>query len=177
MFAVILGLAQLVPQFDQINSVRISFEATEGSCVVHAVVRGISGKTKPVSQSVSFGTAPGAGALRAHVLDHGKLAVYHRHELSRFNVLVGLILRNHQLVVDDQYSDSIYKTLPKLLQKKSIPDNVSLESVKGGVVKLNFQSRDERDGIRATFRVHQLHWTCLSAKYWRDKSWNGIRQF
>ena len=173
----LIPLMQEPPRFDCIQAIRISFEETEDSCIVHAAVTGIAGKANPVTQSVSLGSAPGAGANRAYVLDHGKLGIYNRHELSRFNVLVGIVVRDHNLVVDDQYSETVYKTLPVALQKKSNSDNVSLDSVKGDVVKLNFRTRDERDGVKATFRVHNLRWKCLEAKYWRDKSWNGVRQF
>ena len=79
--------------------------------------------------------------------------------------------------MDEELADHLFSRLPARLQKQSQSDNVAIVSTHADQIKLNFVTRDERDGVKAIFRLKKLKWTFVSAKYWQYPWWNGKRNF
>lgn len=173
----LLDSEKVASNFDKIKSLLVTRPDKESAIeVIH--VTGLDGKRHPVTASYAFEAMnDGAGSNSVYVLSDGKTAFYRYHVMSRVNDLVVFTVKGQDLLVSRDFTDTLFDLLPKRLVKDQVPDNVAVENVHGDLVKLNFVSRDERDGIKATFQVKGLKWTLQSAKYWRDKGWNGVRNF
>ena len=164
----------------RITSVQIHYKRVGDGNSATATVFARSIKGHLFNQDFQLDTYPGgAGNLRPVILDHGQVAIFTRHQMSRFNVIVGLTLDNVEIKVDENYNEKLFAAIPAVVRAKAklIPDNAQIKRVSKGRVLVNFENRDEKDGVNATFRVKNGKWTCLMAKYWRDKAWDGIRRF
>ena len=163
---------------DRIISISLSDKRAGDGYSLSAVVRGVTASGVSVKRVVDLGTCPGAASYsKVKVLDRGRVAIFWRHMMARYNFVTELFIRNHHVESEEECSESLFLQLPKNLQSRSLDNNVMLEKVKGNDVTLNYWTRDERDGVKATFRVSNRKWKCVGAKYWRDKRWNGVRNF
>lgn len=163
---------------ERIISVSLADNRAGDGNSLSAVVRGVTKTGSSVKQVVDLGTCPGAASYsRVKILDRGRIAVFRRHMMSRFNFVSELSVRNHHLQTEQERSVPLFLLLPDAMQKRSIDSNVMMERVKGNEITLNYWTRDERDGVRAMFKVHDGKWTFINARYWRDKTWNGVRNF
>jgi len=99
--------------------------------------------------------------------------------MSRVNVIVGLTVDNVEIKVDESLNEKLFGAIPAVIRTKAklIPDNAQIKRIFKGRVLVDFENRDEKDGVNATFRVKNGKWTCLTAKYWRDRNWDGVRRF
>ena len=163
---------------ERIVSARLTDKRAGDGYSLLAVVRGVTKTGNPVKTTINLGTCPGAASYtKVKVLGDGKVAIFDRHMMARYNYVTGFLIRNHHIEIDGDYSEALFDLLPKSMQKKTINNNVMLVKAKGNEITLDYWTREERDGVKATFRVNNLKWTCTKAKYWRDKTWNGIRNF
>ena len=146
--------------------------------VVNISVVGETPYHRRIKKTIQLEPSPGApNSTKAYVLDGGQVAIFVRHVISRFNNLVLIEVKNRKITTDEEASSSIVKMLPKKLQMDLMPDNIRLDGLRGNLVKLDFCNRDEKDGVKATFRVHNRMWICVRAKYWRNQDWDGVRRF
>lgn len=138
-------------------------------------VRGDDGKSHELLRSINPG--PGTGYAKGFILNSGRLSVLPIHYFSRCNGLVGVILMGSKVSYDDDLNTKLFQRLPTRFQMKTVEDNVRVVSARGSVLKLNFMTRQERDGVMATYRLKNGKLNLVSAKYWRDSSWNAVRTF
>jgi hypothetical protein len=176
----LLGRQIASEPISRITSVQIHYKRVgDGNSAIATVTeRTIKGHT--FKQDFQLDTYPGgAGNTKPIILDHGLVAIFTRHEMSRFNIIVGLTVANVEVKVDEDYNEKLFDAIPAKVRIKAnlIPNNAQIIRVSKGIVTINFENRDDKDGVRATFRIKNGKWTCLSAKYWRDPNWDGIRRF
>ncbi len=180
-----IGLLLLGPQIasepiSRITSVQIHYKRVGDGNSATATVTTRSIKGHGFKHDCQLDIYPGgAGNSKPIIMDHGKVAIFTRHEMSRFNVIVGLTVNNVEIKVDESYNEKLFAAIPTMVRARAklIPDNAQIKRVSKGLVLVDFENRDDKDGVNATFRVKNGKWTCLSAKYWRDKGWDGIRRF
>ena len=176
----LLGAKIASEPINRITSVQINYKRVGNGNSATATVFGRSIKNRRVKQVIQLDTFPGgAGNSKPIILDHGQVAIFTRHEMSRFNVIVGLKVENHRLRVDEEFNEKLFAEIPPKVRAMAglLPNNVQIGRSSKRIVRINFVNRDEKDGVKTTFRVKNLRWTCVSATSWRDADWDGIHRF
>lgn len=176
----ILGRQIAAEPVGRITSVHIQYKRVGDGNSATATVSARSIKNHLFKQDFQLDTYPGgASNSKPLILDGGQVVIFTRHELSRFNIIVGITVEHGQIMVDEACNEKLFGAIPAKVRTKAnlIPDNAQIKGVSKGRVLVDFENRDEKDGVNATFRVKDGKWTCLTAKYWRDPNWDGIRRF
>ena len=100
------------------------------------------------------------------------------HDMDRWNhVEVYKRTRKRRVLLTD--SEKLFALIPPKSTGVSLLwyDNSFVDKFQGSTIWMDFWSRDERDGIKATFAFRGGKWHFLRSKYWRDPDWDGVRQF
>lgn len=138
-------------------------------------VKDESGKQQTIYKGINIG--PGTGPCRGVIAKDGQTALVHLHYFSRCNSLIEIDLRSRQVQVNTEFGEQLFKQLPTRLQNKTIPDNIYSMKLNGRVLSFEFNTRQERDGVKTKFERKDDKWVYRSAKYWRDPTWDGKRTF
>ena len=106
-----------------------------------------------------------------------QIAVVNMHQMNRVNTLLEVSIQNGKVVVAEDLNEHLFAKLPKRFQDKTVPDCVGRIKFNDGKMLVDFRTRNERDGVKAKFERKRDEWVYRSAKYWRDPTWNGKRNF
>lgn len=110
-------------------------------------------------------------------LKGGRVAFFTSHFISRFNGLSALVAVADEIRLVPHLDEPFFSLLPGYLQKKSVPDNVDVIAANGDRLRVDFRTRQGRDGVKAQFKLDGLKVSLMNAYYWRDPTWDGVRTF
>jgi len=114
---------------------------------------------------------------RVKPLKGGRVAFFTSHFISRVNGLCALVAVGGEIRLETNLDEPLFSLLPDYLQKKSLSDNVQIIAASGDRLRVDFRTRQGRDGVKAQFKFDGLRASLVNAYYWRDPTWDGKRTF